>query len=259
VWTRKAQRSAATTNGWWTAKVARSHLFFRRSGLVTLSRYPIVGGEFHPFHVACLPDAVVSKGALKTTIQLASGVRVNLWNTHLQAGESARADRIRCRQIDELTAWVAASDDGQIADMVAGDFNCEPGSPPYQRLQERFGPGVVDPTRDRSVCTYDGMKPQGPTHLALDHVLIRLRQPLQTAQVNSAVVFNSLRVQDRLSDHLGVLVDLNLVPRANPATTLDSGLLAARTPRSEDRLLGLPVPFTQHATLSTAPDSFTVR
>jgi len=236
VWTRKAARSAATTNNWWTAKVARSHLFFQRSGLVTLSRYPIIGGGFHPFHNARLPDALVSKGALKTTIELEPGVRVNLWNVHLQSGESAIAERSRNRQVDELAAWVAAADDGQVADLVAGDFNCEPGSPPYQRLQEHIGAGALELSRSRPLYTFDGKNPAASKRLALDHVIIRLRQPVEFTCANPTMAFTASKAHDRLSDHCGMQVGfsfapvLNITERGQPLLLTEGKLFTTRAP-----------------------------
>lgn len=105
VWTRQARAAVPAQDGWWMARPAGSWCYFRRCGLVTLSRHRIVSGEFRPFRRAQWPDALVCKGAMKTTIELAAGVRINLWNVHLQAGTSRRASALRGQQIQELSAW----------------------------------------------------------------------------------------------------------------------------------------------------------
>lgn len=259
VWTRRAQASAPAGTNWWIARAAQSQSVFRRCGLVTASRHPIVGGEFHPFRCARLPDAIVSKGALKTTIELEPGLRVNLWNVHLQAGESASAERARCRQIDELAAWVRNAEDGQIADLVAGDFNCEPGTLPYQRLQETIGAGALELGGRNAFCTYDGMKPGGHEHLALDHVLIRLRQPMQTVQASPEVAFASDRVEDRLSDHFGVMVGLSLTASMSPAAGWQAELLASRRPLPAIPAPALAAPLRSYPGGLTAHSSFLLR
>src|SRR5262245_44231652 len=135
VWTKRALRSAPTGPEWFTARGSGQANFFQENGLLTISRHPILGGEFHPFHAAALPDYLVKKGALKVTIELPGGQRLNVWNVHLQAGN---AQATRSRQIAELVTWVRAASDGQVADVVAGDFNCTPDSAQYQTLLEQI-------------------------------------------------------------------------------------------------------------------------
>jgi len=249
VWTRKAERSASLTTGWWIAKPAQSHSVFRRSGLVTLSRHPIVGGEFHPFRTARLPDMIVSKGALKTTIELESGLRVNLWNVHLQAGESAADERARCQQVSELAACVNAADDGQVADIVSGDFNCEPGSPPYQRLRGNLGAEDATLVGAQPLYTYDGMNPGGKTRLALDHIITRLRQPVPFASANPEMIFAAAKRQDRLSDHCGVQVGFNFTPVVKMAEA-EQTLVAVRHEPATKPVFDLAIPVANSTALN---------
>lgn len=227
VWTHRALQAVPATDGWWVARASRSRWVFRRNGLVTLSRHPIVGGEFRPFHNARLPDALVSKGALKTTIELPAGVRVNLWNVHLQAGP---ADAVRCRQIAELAAWVRAADDGQVADLVAGDFNCGPGSVSYRQLIECIGPGESEISHHQPMITYLSPEAGGDAPDALDHLFVRLRSPLESVRVLPELAFTAPTPQDRLSDHFGMLVGLRLdsaapqLVRQKPASPPLAGL-----------------------------------
>lgn len=258
-WTRRAQSSAPRGTNWWIAQAACSDSFFRRSGLVTVARHPIVGGEFHPFHIARWPDAIVSKGALKTTIELAPGVRVNLWNVHLQAGESPRADRIRCHQINELAAWVGAANDGQIADLVSGDFNCEPGSPTYQQLQKHIGIGALELGHSQPISTYDGMNPSGREHRALDHVLIRLRHPMLTAQAHPEVAFTSEHPVGRLSDHYGITVKVRLTSGLYQANPWPPESLASHRAQPGMPARDLATPLASYPSSSTAQNGLLLR
>src|SRR3974390_2470199 len=61
-WTAKARKSAPRNGRWSIARGAGQHLIFQRNGLVTLSRFPIIGGAFYPFSHAAFPDALVRKG-----------------------------------------------------------------------------------------------------------------------------------------------------------------------------------------------------
>jgi len=225
VWTHRALRTVPATDDWWVTRASRSDLVFRRNGLVTLSRHPIIGGEFHPFRSARFPDSLVTKGALKTTIEVTPGMRINLWNVHLQSGD---ATEIRCRQVAELAAWVRHAQDGQVADLVTGDFNCAPGSEPYRQLVNRIGPGALELSHESPLITYHGSDPDRSGARALDHLFVRLRQPAQTVQAQPEVAFTAGESEDPLSDHYGVLVRLDLAPARGMLQALSAIPLALR-------------------------------
>lgn len=201
VWTKKAMGSSPAGPEWSTAWSLGQASIFQENGLLTASRHPILGGEFHPFQAAALPDSLVKKGALKVTIELAGGFRLNVWNVHLQAG---RRDAIRSRQIAELVSWVHAAKDGQIADVVAGDFNCTPTSPQYRTLLQQIGPSVQGLSGKLPFTTYDGLSTKPEAGKTLDHAFIRLGSAVEAVKASQRVEFTAERMKDRLSDHLGV-------------------------------------------------------
>src|SRR5690349_10307220 len=47
-WTANARKAAPTNGLWCIARAAGQKSFFQQSGLVTLSRFPIIGGQFYP-------------------------------------------------------------------------------------------------------------------------------------------------------------------------------------------------------------------
>jgi len=208
VWTKKAMGSSPAGREWSTAWSLGQANIFQENGLLTVSRHPILSGEFHPFRAAALPDSLVKKGALKITIELASGFRLNVWNVHLQAGGR---DAIRSRQIAELVRWVHAAKDGQIADVVAGDFNCTPDSPQYRTLLQELGPSVQGISGELRFTTYDGLSTKPGAGQTLDHAFIRLGPDVEEVKASLRVVFNAERMKDRLSDHLGVETALTFV------------------------------------------------
>jgi endonuclease/exonuclease/phosphatase family metal-dependent hydrolase len=205
VWTKKARASSPTGPEWSTAWSSGQRNFFQENGLLTISRHPILGGEFHPFRAAALPDSLVKKGALKVTVEMADGLRLNVWNVHLQAGG---AEATRSRQVAELVGWVRASQDGQIADLVAGDFNCTPGSPQYQALCQQIGPSVQVISGEPGFTTFDGLSTHSGAAQILDHAFIRIVSTVEGVKASPRAVFTAQRMKDRLSDHLGVEIAL---------------------------------------------------
>jgi len=205
VWTKKARASVPAGRDWSTAWSSGQANFFQENGLLTISRHPILGGEFHPFRAAALPDSLVKKGALKVTIEVSNGLRLNVWNVHLQAGGS---DAVRSRQIAELVGWVRAANDGQIADLVAGDFNCTPGSPQYQALFQQIGPSVQAISGEPAFTTFDGLSTKPGACQTLDHAFIRVLSDVERVNASARAMFTADRMKDRLSDHLGIQIAL---------------------------------------------------
>jgi endonuclease/exonuclease/phosphatase family metal-dependent hydrolase len=222
VWLSRAYEALPHLGAWSVARGPHCAWFRRPSGLVTLSRFPILSAHFHPFRARAWPDSLVQKGALKLTVDLGEGRRLNLWNVHLQAGP--KHHHVRTLQITELGGWVRGSNDGQIADLVAGDFNCTPDSPQYEQLAALLGWDVHTITRQEHFVTYDGRSANPTMARTLDYVFVRPQTAVRFAHANPQVAFNADRLQDRLSDHLGIHVNLNLelTPASERAASFES-------------------------------------
>jgi endonuclease/exonuclease/phosphatase family metal-dependent hydrolase len=221
-WTAKARKAAPDNGRWALARAAGQHSFFQQSGLVTLSKCPIVGGEFYPFSRAAFPDRFVKKGVLKVTIQLAEGQVLNVWNVHLQEGSSSE---IRRSQVRELVSRVQAAEDGQIADLVGGDFNCTPESPLCRELANSLGPSVQQLGDTDAFVTWDGLSAKRSAGRTIDYIFIRDRTPCQDVQAGQHVAFTAATMEQRLSDHLGIEAVVNLSPAPS--------LTGAISPRQE--------------------------
>jgi endonuclease/exonuclease/phosphatase family metal-dependent hydrolase len=206
-WTAKARESAPNHGRWSVARAARQHTFFQQSGLMTLSRFPIIGGKFYPFSRAAFPDKFVNKGILKVTVQLSDGQVLNIWNVHLQDGGPPA---VRLSQVRELVAWVKAANDGQIADVVGGDFNCTPDSSLYRELSDALGPTVQELSGDAPFVTWDGLSAKPGSGETLDHIFVRRSTPFQSVRADTHAAFSAGRPEDRLSDHFGVEAVLHL-------------------------------------------------
>jgi endonuclease/exonuclease/phosphatase family metal-dependent hydrolase len=209
VWTHRSfSKLSKGTNdfvrSWWTASARHRGTFLGQNGLLTLSHYPIIGAEIKHFGTARLPDSLMHKGALKVTI-LANGQKFNVWNVHLQDGDSGKA---RDRQISELIVWISNSHDGQVADIVGGDFNSTPDSRDFETLVRGIGPDVHQFAHDNAFPTWDGLKLAPEAAQSLDHIFINLRQPDYEIAAKQERLFGAARPQDRLSDHMAMEASL---------------------------------------------------
>lgn len=215
VWTRRAEE-ALPHGDWWVASTGPRFALWGRNGLVLLSRFEMLGGEFRPFEAGLLPDSIMSKGALKVTLRLPGGERVNVWNVHLQAGESGtgRAARVRSRQIRELLQWVRTTDDHQVADVVGGDFNCAPGSDNFREIKETFGPALGAAAGEARPATYGWLASKTGEGRTLDHVFVLPRSGWRLREARAGLAFDAPRVDQRLSDHRAVTAQFWL--RASP-------------------------------------------
>ena len=200
-WTAKARRSAPANGGWSIARAAGQHTFFQQSGLVTLSRFTIIGGTFYPFSRSAFPDRFVNKGVLKVTVRLPGRQVLNIWNVHLQDGGTPQ---IRALQIHEVIAHVQAAENGQIADLVGGDFNVTPESVFYHELARSLGPSVQQLGGTNPFVTWDGLSAKPGAGETLDYIFVKRRLPFQTVQAMPRPAFSAPTLEQRLSDHLGL-------------------------------------------------------
>jgi endonuclease/exonuclease/phosphatase family metal-dependent hydrolase len=212
VWTHRSfaelsSESKKSERTWWTASARLKGTFLGQNGLLTLSKYPIVGAEVKHFATARLPDSLMHKGALKVTIAIGPGQRLNIWNVHLQDGASRR---VRSRQIAELIDWIDNSHDAQIADIVGGDFNFTPESREFSRFAAAIGPDVHQLAGDTTFPTWDGLKHGRDGGQTLDHIFVRLRRGKDEIGAQSRRIFAASRQQDRLSDHMGLEASITI-------------------------------------------------
>lgn len=220
-WTDKARESVPTNGFWSVARAAGQHSLFQQNGLMTLSKFPILGGEFYPFSREGFPDRFVNKGVLKVTVLFPGGQVLNIWNLHLDSGRWK--DDIRRSQIRELLAHVQAANDGQCADLVAGDFNCTPESPLYRELQSALGPNVQQLGGVEPSITWQQVSAKPGPGRTVDYIFVKSRGSLDDLKAASHVAFNTERPQDRLSDHLALEAVVTLDPGLSLAHSLRAG------------------------------------
>lgn len=104
------------------------------SGLSTMARFPLQKALVEKFREPNDPrfrfrakrDGLVSKGILLTRLDLGSGVTLDFYNTHLEAGSDERSDEMRRRQTQQLIHIVQTNSPPEHLVIVAGDFNMRP-------------------------------------------------------------------------------------------------------------------------------------
>jgi len=105
------------------------------SGLVIISRYPIIKSERLTFKRGIKTDRFYSKGALYARILCSPNKEINVFNTHLQSGisNSNNSDSVnlsdalvvtRCKQLMALKSFIdSCTEDSSGPILLAGDMN----------------------------------------------------------------------------------------------------------------------------------------
>ncbi len=104
------------------------------SGLATVANYDSPA-EFTRWYSSCngaldsASDCLASKGVLGVRVELAEGLELDVWNTHLEAGGSDEDLASRLNQAQEATQAIADFS-GDRAVVFGGDFNIHPDERP---------------------------------------------------------------------------------------------------------------------------------
>jgi endonuclease/exonuclease/phosphatase family metal-dependent hydrolase len=185
------------------------------SGLMTLTKHPIVKTDFIKFKKAADADAFANKGVLLTRLNVAGLGEVDIYNTHYQSKASRSAIRVHDNEM--LEAIIKRNDKGNPT-FVMGDLNTQPGSPEYQDLMKRLNP------RDSWAERYPGVpgytaSPENPRRDAesgakrIDYVFV-LPNTRFDIRIESLQVMFAEPVQGVvLSDHYGLSGRFSVTPR----------------------------------------------
>ena len=115
----------------------------------------------------------------------------------------AGPEEVRQSQIGELVKRVQAAEDGQVADLIGGDFNSTPESPCCRELVNSLGPGVQPLGRGQPFVTWDGLSAEPGAGQTLDYIFLRERTRFWACGV-LRVAFAAREPDQRLSDHFGI-------------------------------------------------------
>jgi endonuclease/exonuclease/phosphatase family metal-dependent hydrolase len=192
--------------------------FFKiSSGLLTLSRFPILEQDFREFGQSTDFDRFSRKGVLFTRLQVRPDLIIDLYNTHYQAQDFDEAEQIRLSEDNRvLTEMVRAHDQGYPT-FVQGDLNCHDHEPAYQDLMRRLPLHDLwweARAGDLGLTMDPARNPNTGDRERLDYLLF-LDHPQWQAKVERIGLTMDRPVQGLyLSDHLGVSATLHLQPRA---------------------------------------------
>jgi len=104
------------------------------SGLLIVSKFPIVDVDFLTYKNCSGFDCFAQKGAQKVTLCLPNHLYVDVFNTHLESGNNEKSKAIRLNQIDQLLSFM--NNTRQVLPfserlILLGDFNAPPFSDEY--------------------------------------------------------------------------------------------------------------------------------
>jgi endonuclease/exonuclease/phosphatase family metal-dependent hydrolase len=191
------------------------------SGLLIVSKYPILESNRSLYTVCKGFDCWARKGALHARIQFPDIGEVNVYNTHLNAEGD---DELRLEQIVQFVDFIKRTSGGKPV-IVLGDFNYEAKSRPDRAF--RYWLDLVDSHAefaeqhpdllplDRDGFSYDYRRnrhiystTQRPVRI--DFAYFQDERQRRVSVETSRLVFDAPVSGRYLSDHFGVLTDLNL-------------------------------------------------
>jgi hypothetical protein len=140
-------------------------------------------------------DCWASKGYLRVRIQVPEGGAIDVYSTHLDAGRTRRAIKIRRRQLDIL-ADAIEKNSGDRAVILGGDLNLASDQPRDHRLLLEF--------RERLGLLDSGAGPQFPLWNSRDYILYRSGSGAQLDIEQAGEAFEFIAATRALSDHPAV-------------------------------------------------------
>ncbi len=138
-------------------------------------------------------DCWATKGLLSTRIQLANGAEIDFFNVHLDAGITARDQRIRVRQLGVLRDRIVERAGGR-ALIVGGDFNLRSDNPDHTEILADFGESL-----ELTEIAVELADP--PWNRRVDYIFFRSGDETVLELVDSGVAREFVHRGAPLSDH----------------------------------------------------------
>ncbi|KAJ0403082.1 hypothetical protein P43SY_009149 [Pythium insidiosum] len=208
------------------------------TGLLVLSKYPIVSSMYYSFSLSGRPyalheaDYIANKGAGHLRVQTPVG-EIDLYVTHLIAnynhlGKPGPGDRYlphRVAQAYELVRLISNTARNDLV-LVCGDFNspsdCTVLRLPRHLLQIRDAFTDKNNHDGLTFATEDNKFSHGEHPMRMDYILYKVAQPSSSEpgwQLQSSDVFKKFFVDERgvehpISDHFGVVAEFVFGKRA---------------------------------------------
>jgi len=181
------------------------------SGLLLLSKYPIVETEYMVYSKCSGFDCFAAKGVLWAKVAVPGVGEVNVFTTHTNAGSNKK---VKSFQLVEAQNFIQKHLEGR-STLFLGDFNLQPGSEDYNYVHyamdfadslDLYLTDHPEYSQDPDVI-YSYILAKHFFKRRLDYVWLKDIGSKSMHPVNYKVIFNNKNGK-RLSDHLGVMVDL---------------------------------------------------
>jgi endonuclease/exonuclease/phosphatase family metal-dependent hydrolase len=149
-------------------------------------------------------DCWSTKGILRTRIRLTNGAEVDLYDTHLDAGQSGDGVRLRARQLTELADRIETESTGR-AIIVAGDFNT--------MLNRMENVESMRTFKQRANLVDIGAGPDLPQWPTRDYIMIRDGDDVTINAIDSGEALEFVNRERALSDHPAVYARFEVMSR----------------------------------------------
>lgn len=214
----KKARPLAKTEGFpfhaWGNK--KKGLKLLNSGLLTLSKHPIIKVERLVYKKCSGMDCFARKGVLLTRILIPGVGEVDFYNTHLNAGKSKKAKWGQIRQIEQFVNYHSSNHPV----VFMGDFNTQPTSKYHDYINLDIGLEDTHQTyvdqnpelseKDRNGYTHERKCFKKVTQKKLDYIWLKDDTGLDFYVKQSKIIYNGSHDENRFSDHFGLMVDFEI-------------------------------------------------
>jgi endonuclease/exonuclease/phosphatase family metal-dependent hydrolase len=181
------------------------------SGLLTISKFPIVDSDYIVYSKCSGTDCLAAKGILWTKIAVPGIGDINVFNSHLNAGASKKVKRV---QLGEAWEFIQKHLDGR-STIFLGDLNIQPDTVFYNYIKY-----YMDFEDSLDLYLADNPEYYDDKHVIYTYVIWKRLfwrrldyfwlKDIGTKHmgVNKyQVIFND-KNGEKLSDHLGIMLDL---------------------------------------------------
>lgn len=166
------------------------------SGIVTISKYPIIATDYHIFTMGTYWEGLTPRQVLWTLLP-----HVHIFNTHLQATHAGMthgrySELVRAKQLEELVDFIHCKmNNNDLPALLCGDLNMKADSVEYLRTMELLGGIDLFPMHEstfpeESIC--------------IDYIIWIPGGGTTTTTTTPNSITNSINSMDEISDHYGL-------------------------------------------------------
>lgn len=181
---------------------------FEGSGLTLLTHLEVVEDAVQAPYESChgwltaASDCFGNKGFLMQRLGLPNGAEIDVWNTHLEAGDGEPDRAIRREQLELLAHAIESHSDGR-ALVVGGDFNLD-----WNDDRDRE---LLEACLARLGLELAAMTPAGTWHSRLDYLFFRTGTSTDVARTDGGMLCDFIGPRGApLSDHPAIFATFDV-------------------------------------------------